>query len=321
MKSISVIIPAFNVEKYIKETLESVLNQDPPFDEVIVINDGSNDNTASIVDRYKDAGVIQVVKLNEGLGPARNTGIELSKSEYVYFLDGDDILKEGMTAEIQTIFKEHTEPIDAIFFSAIDFDEKNANHASSRYFERKSCGLFHTGRQALQRSLTTQSLPASAWLYILKRSLLESPPLRFQNIYHEDAVFTPDLMLRCGAVVIINKILYLHRIRPDSIMTMQSTERHVYGMLQAAKHWLMRSERSHSIESILYRREAANYYSNAIRSAAHAKISYAKLVSLINDNTPQFLSGLKYDFFISKISARLSFEIIRMRIRFQYRAR
>lgn len=321
MKSISVIIPAFNVEKYIAETLESVLNQDPPFDEIIVINDGSSDNTALVVDKYKTAGVIQIIKTNEGLGPARNAGIELSKSEYLYFLDGDDVLKDGMTAEIQAIFKEHPEPIDAIFFSAADFDEKNKNLASSRYFERKSCGLFHSGRQALQSSLATQSLPASAWLYILKRSLLESPPLRFENIYHEDAVFTPDFMLRCGFVLITKKILYLHRVRPGSIMTMQSTERHVYGMLQAAKHWLRRSEKSHSIESNLYQREAANYYNNAIRSAAHAKISYAKLAPMINNNIPQLSANLKYDFFISKISARLSFELIRMRIRLQYRVK
>lgn len=87
---VSIIIPVFNAEKYIKSTLESCLNQDYSSIEIIVINDGSTDDTLNILNEVNDPRVVVINKKNEGSGKARNAGLEVATGEYVIFLDADD---------------------------------------------------------------------------------------------------------------------------------------------------------------------------------------------------------------------------------------
>ena len=90
----SVIVPAYNSEKYIEETLDCLLSQTEQDIEVIVVNDGSTDSTGDIIDRYaeKDSRVVPVHQANAGVSAARNNGIERARGEYMIFIDGDDLL-------------------------------------------------------------------------------------------------------------------------------------------------------------------------------------------------------------------------------------
>ena len=92
--TISIIIPAYNVEDFVSETLNSVKNQTSFPDEVIIINDGSTDNSYNIIKNFADLKGWKIFKTkNQGLGPTRNYGISLAKSDYLYFLDSDDIIE------------------------------------------------------------------------------------------------------------------------------------------------------------------------------------------------------------------------------------
>lgn len=99
-KKVSIIIPCYNVEKFIEKTLESAINQTLKDIEIIVINDGSTDNTLSIIEKYaiKDERIKIVNQKNKGLSASRNVGIRLAKGEYIQHLDGDDWL-EAETCE------------------------------------------------------------------------------------------------------------------------------------------------------------------------------------------------------------------------------
>ena len=90
---ISVIIPIFNAEKYISDCLESIINQTLKDIEIILINDGSNDKTEQIIKEYakKDKRIIILKQKNKGAGAARNRGIQISKGEYISFIDSDDM--------------------------------------------------------------------------------------------------------------------------------------------------------------------------------------------------------------------------------------
>ena len=93
---ISVIIPAYNVEQYIQECLDSVISQENIKLEIICINDGSTDSTGAIIEKYVDhfSNIILYSQNNKGLSASRNKGIELASGRYIYFLDGDDKLAE-----------------------------------------------------------------------------------------------------------------------------------------------------------------------------------------------------------------------------------
>ena len=116
-KKISIIIPVYNVEKYVKETLISVKNQSLKPDEVIIINDGSTDNSLNIVKDIKDTESWKIYEtINQGLGLTRNYGKSLAKGDYIYFLDSDDILDHNFIFDMQNLIKVYNQP-DVILFS------------------------------------------------------------------------------------------------------------------------------------------------------------------------------------------------------------
>ena len=90
---LSIIIPVYNVEKYLPKCLDSILNQSFKDFEIICINDGSSDNSLKILEEYKDKRIIIINKENAGSGVARNAGLEIAKGEYIFFVDGDDWLE------------------------------------------------------------------------------------------------------------------------------------------------------------------------------------------------------------------------------------
>ncbi len=111
--TISIIIPVYNVEKYIKKCIESVLSQTFKDFELIIINDGSKDNSGRICDEYaiRDSRIKVVHKANGGLSDARNTGIEIATGKYLGFVDGDDYIDEDMYEELYKSIKENNTKI------------------------------------------------------------------------------------------------------------------------------------------------------------------------------------------------------------------
>ena len=95
---ISVVVPAYNIENYIERCIKSILNQTYSNIEVIIVDDGSTDNTGSIIDKYalKDHRVIPLHKENGGVSSARMEGIDRAKGEWIGFVDGDDVIEENM---------------------------------------------------------------------------------------------------------------------------------------------------------------------------------------------------------------------------------
>ena len=122
--TIAIVIPVFNVEKYVKQTLDSVKNQLSNPDEVIVINDGSTDKSSQIINPYSDLDGWKIIhKNNEGLGITRNYGRSIAKSEYIYFLDSDDIIKNNLISRLRELIQQNNKP-DMILFSGETFTEE-----------------------------------------------------------------------------------------------------------------------------------------------------------------------------------------------------
>lgn len=134
MKLVSIIIPAYNAEKYIRESVESALAQTYPNVEVIVIDDGSKDGTKKILEPYGAAGkIVYVYQENKGLAASRNAGIRAAKGEYVAFLDADDIfLPEKVAEQVRAL--EASPDFGVCYSDLLHFTDPPVGEKSSEFF-------------------------------------------------------------------------------------------------------------------------------------------------------------------------------------------
>lgn len=178
---VSIIIPVYGVEKYISQCLESVINQSYENIEIIVVNDGTKDNSMKIVEEYLLDERIKIInKENGGLASARNRGIEEATGEYIYFLDSDDWI-EVNTIEVLV---EESNNLDIIYSNFWYFDEKNQKKRKNK--EKIKSNMSMTGEYLLGYSTEIM-----VWNKIYKKSFLEEKQLRFlEGIIHEDEEFT-----------------------------------------------------------------------------------------------------------------------------------
>ena len=215
--TISIIIPVYNVENYVSETLDSVKNQTSLPDEVIVINDGSTDNSFNIIKNYSDLKCFKVFETkNQGLGLTRNYGISLAKSDYIYFLDSDDIIENNFIYEMRKLINQYKNP-DMILFSGKTFTHKKEidNKINLKLTIE---GQFFKGDKLLTKMVQKkETLPQSS-RYLTKKELWTTNNLTYPNgIAEDESLFFPLIALSNNTVV-NKKAYYRYRVnRPGSI--------------------------------------------------------------------------------------------------------
>lgn len=227
---ISIIIPAYNVESYIEETILSVKNQTLSNWELIVVDDGSTDNTYSVICKAVESiqqNVTILQQENRGQSAARNAGMEKASGVYIYFLDSDDRLTKNALSVLYTLAKQYE--LDAVFFSATAFadDLQAAGNEKAtkkriveyeRYCDRGVENLqISSGREAFTAMVNNNNYIPSVPFTLYNHSLLEDKHF-VDGILFEDNPFTMEILLDSKRVGIINEKLYERRIRADSIM-------------------------------------------------------------------------------------------------------
>lgn len=230
---ISVIIPVYNVEKYLAECMDSVLGQSYEDYEIILVDDGSTDSGGWMCDAYarKDTRIRVIHQDNGGLSAARNTGMRAARGEYIYFLDSDDYI-EPRTLEQLTALAE-AERADVVFFDGyVFFDECEEDDDVSRY-TRESRWPTQNGRQMLLRLLEREEYRTAVPLMLFRRSYLLEKALWFEEgLIHEDELFTFQVYNADGRVAHCHAKLYARRVRPASIMTASGALRRYDSMLR-----------------------------------------------------------------------------------------
>jgi glycosyltransferase involved in cell wall biosynthesis len=229
--SISIIIPAYNVEKYLEEALDSIKSQEQPPDEVILIDDGSNDRTLEIAQCYMFPFPYQVISIkNSGQGNARNLGVSRATSKYVYFFDSDDLLTKNFIKSVKEQIHS-MQHLDIILFSGESFNDSEYRGDRWVDYSRGFSGTFDNRTEFLNKALSHKSLFCSPCLYVSKKSLWGSQGLKFGSDFLEDeAVFYPVLFV-CHTFAVINEVFFLRRNREGSTMTMRPNTKHVNGAL------------------------------------------------------------------------------------------
>lgn len=223
---ISVIIPVYNVESYLRECVESVINQTYKNIEIILVDDGSTDSSGKICEEYldKDSRVTVIHQQNGGLSAARNTGYDACNGEYVYFLDSDDYINpKTLAALVDTAKKDSS---DIVFFDAVSFADTDDFKVKQNYL-RKNRYKTNCGRNVFAELTKNNDYHSAVYLMLFSRAFLEQNGLRFvPDILHEDMVFTFYALLKAATVSQCPEVLYHRRYRKDSIMTSAKSKKH-----------------------------------------------------------------------------------------------
>ena len=223
--SISVVIPVYNCEAYLKECLDSVLQQTEKNIEIICVNDGSTDGSMSILQEYSknDERIRIIDKTNGGLSSARNAGIDMAKGEYIYYIDADDTIRDDALKICQETCTR--ECLDVLFFDAetkYESDEdRNANPEYEGYYTRKKQYLsVMSGAELFSEMIQADEYRTSACIQFARRSFLRENNIRFvEGILYEDNIYSLSMLLRAKRVMHIPERLYHRYVHKNSIMT------------------------------------------------------------------------------------------------------
>ena len=219
MISVSVILPIYNMEKYLDASLESLINQTLKNIEIICVNDGSKDNSLYIIEKYKkiDQRIVLINQNNTGSGIARNNGMKIAKGEYIAFLDPDDKLysKEALEDLYLNAIQKNTEMAGGNFefiygdYQANNLEEKNileeeklTKNATNYAFKRSFVG-------------TSEDYHSSSWFwrFIYKRKFILNNNILFPDYKRfQDIVFLAKALSMCKNIYFSNNLYYSYRI-------------------------------------------------------------------------------------------------------------
>lgn len=225
----SIVIPVYNVEKYIDKCLNSVLNQTYEDFEVIIVNDGTKDNSQKIIDKYVniDKRFKCFKKENGGLSDARNYGVKYAKGDYLVFIDSDDYVSEDYLNQVNMVLTEEKN-IDVVKIKLIIVNEEGKEL-------RREDGLNKNGNVEFSELVSLEFLEP-AWSYIYNLNFWNKNKFEYsKGKYHEDFGLTPEILVKAKNIYYLDYYSYYYVQRPQSIMSSNSNEKIIkkaYDMLE-----------------------------------------------------------------------------------------
>ncbi|MGN0854734.1 MAG: glycosyltransferase [Kiritimatiellia bacterium] len=287
---VSVVMPCYNVEHYVGETLDSLLKQTYRPIEIICLDDGSTDKTAEVLKRYAESNDNISVTLNSNhhQGWERNEGMKLAKGKYLYFMDSDDILAPKAIAEL-VLFAEQNET-DIIYFEADSFYEtdklkKKFPAYKSLYHRKCAFPALYKGEELYFRQRTRGGMIISPCLQFLRKDFVDEAKLSFPELpTWEDNIFAIDALLAAKRVLALPARYYRRRVRSGSTMTATDAVERSLAIGVIAGHILKRSEGylEESQERELLRAHALGYLRRFQESLTAAPAERTSLDSALN---------------------------------------
>src|SRR5690606_34237575 len=266
---VSVVVPVYNVEKYIDRCMESLLHQTLIDIEVILVNDGSPDNSPLICDEYakKDRRVKVVHKLNGGLGYARNSGIEIAKGEYIAFVDSDDYVDTNMYKTLYDVAKNNDS--DTVFCGF------NRELKKGKFFPVSECKelVQHEGEEEIGKLLldfiaskpedsVERKYAMSVWHGIYKLDIIRENNIRFvseREYASEDLPFQIDFFKKANRINFIPDVFYYYCYNDSSLTKTFVQDKY----FRFKRHYFLIREKTSDLDPYFFR--ANRYIIGAIR--------------------------------------------------------
>ena len=233
MAKISVIVPVYNTEKYIKKCIESIINQTYKDIEIIIVNDGSEDNSEKIIESYidKNVNIIYLKKENGGLSDARNYGLKRATGDYICFVDSDDYIDLKLFENLEPYM---SLDYDLIKYKMIEVDEKykEIKRIEGPTFEEKN------GEEAFNTLYAKDIMLQPAILYLYKREFLQENNFEYPvGKYHEDFARTALIMLKAKKVASTDIFGYYYYQTQSSITRGNNEEKKLKRSLDLIEHY------------------------------------------------------------------------------------
>lgn len=218
---VSVILPIYNVDKYLRQSLDSLINQTLKEIEIICVNDGSTDNCYEILEEYKqkDNRIKVIHKENKGTGAARNDGLRIATGECIGFVDPDDWVKPNMFERLYALIKEKN--LDIAMCMPDGFDEKNNENKPFPYFVDENFENIIHDRVFNWKDLSPFSYPMCVWNKLYTKKLFDENNIEFaEGLDFEDHKVIFGSLLTAKRIFFIREKLYVYRFnREGSVLT------------------------------------------------------------------------------------------------------
>lgn len=208
---ISVIIPVYNVEKYLNKCIDSIVNQTYKNLEIILVDDGSLDKSSQLCDEWakRDNRINVIHKVNGGVSSARNYGLEISKGEYISFVDSDDWVDKNTYQELLCHIKKD---IDFVSFGVLEeYDTETYQILNSNNYQ------IYKQKQILNHILDDNSVAGYVCNKLFKRSIIGSEKFDETLMSCEDIDFCTRISVMCNSIIHVDAKFYHYRRRNDSM--------------------------------------------------------------------------------------------------------
>ena len=291
--SISVILPCYNVAQYIERAMNSILMQDFGDYEIIIVNDGSPDNLLEVCEKWSNLSNVTILTTpNQGVAQARNEGLNIAKGEYIYFMDPDDFLNQGLFSTIYN--KAKAENCDAIYFGCRTIEEYRGNWT----YDTISMECGYDSHKAIMKDCIHKFIGfgqkdfdnwmcdnpwknkefASVWRFMFRRSLLEKNNIRFSFLLKlsEDKYFVLNVLILSTKVCAVEKIFYNYIMRANGglVNSLSNSE----NLLKAKIDGVLERAKLRSIAKTLYGEDIFSMYcGTVVLGAVEIAVRGAKL--------------------------------------------
>lgn len=226
---ISIIITAYNAEKTIEKCLNSILDTQYNDYEIILINDGSIDDTEKIIELFASDKIKYYKKINTGVADSRNFGIDKAKGDYITFVDSDDYVSSNY---FEGIDKYINEGVDIIKRKGIIVSKNNQEKIKGAKFD------ITTGEDAFNKLCFTDIYLDTLWSYIIKKNLFIDNNLWFEKgRFHEDFALLPLIILKANKMVSLNDYVYYYVQTDNSIMREKNIDKTIKKAKDALYHY------------------------------------------------------------------------------------
>ena len=308
MAKVSVILPVYNVGEYLKECLDSLIDQTLKDIEIICINDGSTDNSPEILEQYaqKDSRFIIVSQENQGQGVARNKGVEIARGEYIQFVDPDDWCETDMLETLYRFAKDNASKV--VKFNYTEYNDYTGRKKEQNFadFIKRKYGYDLAERPYYSwnnlKDGCLYDLGLNVWSSFYSAGFIKENNIRFApNKHAEDHLFANGALLLTDKIDYLDQSLYFYRRRKGSSVYQKTDDNFcIFDNIESLKRFLIEHNlwRELSDEFSKYAREALKWHYMVPEGS---KGKYEKLCKQF------FSSGRDYKKFLKELKKQKKF--------------
>jgi len=305
-KGISIIVPVYNCEDYLKECLDGLLVQDIDDYEIILVDDESKDSSGEICDFYAERfdNVRVIHQKNSGPGGARNAGMDVARGKYILFVDSDDVVEQNCLGKIQRTAEANE--LDLLIIARDIFTDDERTIINFKYVFKPTFGVNSvvSGIEFLKRGLETNEYYPMVTFKLYRKEYLIENSIRFMpNIIHEDDGFMFRATIRAKKVMSLEDQFYHYRMQGSSIMHTLVAEKRAEGFCSAIAQIgevleEVEGEWESSTEAYLVLRYidmlAQNALVNYMLSDKESRIRSRGQYSCLLDRSKRYYKGLRF---------------------------